>query len=267
MATYHLLGRTGLRVSPLALGVMTFGQDDWGADEDTSRTILTRYLESGGNFVDTANIYAGGRSEELTGKFIEETGSRDRVVLATKFANATEPGNPNAFGNGRKNIMTSLDNSLRLLRTDYIDLYWMHIWDLVTPIEEVLSTLDALVRGGKVRAIGLSNVPAWYAAQAQTLAHARGWEPIAALQMEYSLVEREIEREHVSAALHLDMGIVCPASTSATDRTSPGRVGSTPRHTARCATSPVVGPTRTGRPWTRCRRSRPRWIARPHRSR
>lgn len=211
MRRYHLLGRTGLRVSPLALGTMTFGQDGWGSDKDTARAVFDRYLEAGGNFVDTANGYADGRSETLVGAFLAESGTRDRVVLATKF---THPGHhdgkgqPNTSGNGRKNILSSLEGSLRRLRTDHVDLYWMHAWDLVTPVEEVMSTLDTLVRSGKVRAVGLSNVPAWYAAKAQTLANGRGWEPVAALQMEYSLIQREIEREHVPAVLDLGMGVV-----------------------------------------------------------
>jgi aryl-alcohol dehydrogenase-like predicted oxidoreductase len=208
MTTYHLLGTTGLRVSPLALGTMTFGQPDWGTDEDASRRIFSRYLDSGGNFVDTANVYAQGRSEELVGRFVRETGTRDHVVLATKFAQTTQAGNPNSFGNGRKNIIAALDASLRRLGTDYVDVYWMHIWDTLTPTEETMSTLDSLVRAGKVRAIGLSNVPAWYATKAQALAWSHGWEPVAALQMEYSLVERAIEREHLPAALDLGIGVV-----------------------------------------------------------
>ncbi|ONK14209.1 aldo/keto reductase [Streptomyces sp. MP131-18] len=205
---YRLLGRTGLRVSPLALGTMTFGQDGWGTDEETARVIFRHYLESGGNFVDTANGYADGRSEELLGTFIKEAGCRERIVLATKFTGPTEPGNPNATGNGRKNLLNSLDASLRRLRTDYLDLYWMHLWDTVTPVEEVMATFDAVVRSGKVRAVGLSDVPAWYLTKAQLLAAGRGWEPVAALQLEYSLVERHIEREHVPAAADLGMGIV-----------------------------------------------------------
>lgn len=208
MTTYHLLGRTGLRVSRLGLGAMTFGQDGWGADETTARELFAEYLASGGNFVDTANGYAQGRSEEIVGKLIAETGSRDRVVLSTKFTVPSEPGNPNALGNGRKNMLASLDASLRRLGTDYVDLYWMHLWDTVTPAEEVMSTFDALVRSGKVRAIGLSDVPAWYAAKAQVLARANGWEPVAALQLEYSLVQRGIELEHLPAAADLGLGLV-----------------------------------------------------------
>lgn len=208
LTRYHLLGRGGLRVSPLALGTMTFGQDGWGTDEATAREIFRRYVDAGGNFVDTANVYAQGRSEEQLGTFISETGERERLVVATKFSGPTTPGDPNAFGNGRKNIIAALDASLKRLRTEYVDLYWLHMWDTVTPVEEVMATFDALVRSGKVRAIGLSDVPAWYAARAQTLAQARGWEPVAALQLEYSLAARQIEREHVPAAFELGMGVV-----------------------------------------------------------
>jgi aryl-alcohol dehydrogenase-like predicted oxidoreductase len=213
LAHYHLLGRTGLRVSPLGLGTMTFGpstfgSQNWGADEDASRSIFNAYLDSGGNFVDTASVYTSGRSEELLGQFIRETSSRERLVLATKFSGPSEHANPNAIGNGRKHMLASLDTSLRRLQTDYVDLYWMHFWDTFTPVEEVMSTFDALVRSGKVRSVGLSDVPAWYAAKAQMLATARGWEPVAALQLEYSLVERSIEREHIPAALDLGMGII-----------------------------------------------------------
>lgn len=204
----RLLGRTGLRVSPIALGTLTFGEGGWHADMDTARTVYSRYLETGGNFIDTAVNYAGGRSEEMLGTLIEETGTRDQVVLATKFGFPARRAGPNSAGNGRKNILASIDTSLRRLRTDFIDLYWLHLWDRVTPVEEVMSTLDALVRAGKVRAIGLSNTPAWYAAKAQTIAVARGWEPVAALQLEYSLAERAIEREHVPAALDLGMSLV-----------------------------------------------------------
>jgi aryl-alcohol dehydrogenase-like predicted oxidoreductase len=205
---YRLLGRTGLRVSPIALGTLTFGGGGWHADEDTARSVFLRYLEAGGNFLDTAVNYAGGRGEQLLGTLVTETGTRDQVVIATKFSVATRPGDPNSGGNGRKNILASLDTSLRRLQTDFVDLYWLHMWDGLTPVEEVMSTLDTLVRSGKVRAIGLSNTPAWYAAKAQLTARARGWEPVAALQLEYSLAERAIEREHVPAALDLGIGVI-----------------------------------------------------------
>jgi aryl-alcohol dehydrogenase-like predicted oxidoreductase len=205
---YRLLGCTGLRVSPLALGALTFGDGGWHAGEDTARAVFLRYLEEGGNFVDTAINYAGGRSEELLGAFMAQSGTREGLVVGTKFTVATRPGDPNSAGNGRKNILASLETSLRRLRTDYVDVYWLHMWDAMTPVEEVMSTLDALVRAGKVRAIGLSNVPAWYAVKAHLIARQHGWEPVAALQLEYSLAERAIEHEHVPMASDLGLGIV-----------------------------------------------------------
>ncbi|MBD3297448.1 MAG: aldo/keto reductase [candidate division Zixibacteria bacterium] len=212
LANYYLLGNSGLRVSPLCLGTMTFGNPTgWGSEEDVARAVFERYLDAGGNFIDTADAYTGGQSEELLGTFIRETNSRDRIVLATKFTFNFNEGNPNTGGNSRKNIMRAVDASLKRLQTDYIDLYWLHVWDGVTPIDEVMSTLDTLVRQGKIRHIGLSDIPAWYLARAQTMAEWRGYEPICALQLEYSLVERNIEREHIPAAIELGMG-VCPWS-------------------------------------------------------
>lgn len=206
---YVMLGRSGLRVSPLCLGTMTFGTDwGWGADETEARRLFERYLDLGGNFVDTADGYTGGNSERWLGKMIRERTARDRVVLATKFTFSGEPGNPNAGGNGRKNIYRALDASLRRLETDYIDLYWVHCWDMLTPVEEVASTLTDLVRAGKIRNVGLSDVPAWYAARYQTLAEKNGWERVAALQLEYSLVERSGEREHIPMAQELGMAVL-----------------------------------------------------------
>ena len=212
MTDYVTLGRSGLRVSPFCLGTMTFGTEwGWGNDASTAATILDGYLATGGNFLDTADGYTNGRSETLLGSMIAERRIRDRVVLATKFTFNAEPGNPNAGGNGRKNIYRALEGSLRRLRTDWVDLYWLHAWDTVTPVEEVVATLTDLVRAGKIRHYGFSDVPAWYAARAQTLAQLQGREPAIALQLEYSLVERTIEREHVEAAAELGMG-VCPWS-------------------------------------------------------
>lgn len=205
---YYTLGRSGLRVSRLALGTMTFGDDwGWGASEDTARAMFDRYLDAGGNFVDTADLYTEGTSETMLGKFIEETGTRDRVVLATKFSYNAQPGNPNAGGNGRKNILRAVEGSLRRLCTDYIDLYLLHTWDRVTPAEEVLRTLDDLVRAGKIRYAGLSDVPAWYAARIQTLAQAHHLQPLVNLQLQYSLAERNIEREYAPLAQELGYGI------------------------------------------------------------
>src|SRR6266404_612413 len=209
---YVTLGRSGLRVSPLCLGTMTFGNEwGWGSEEQTARAVFDRYIDGGGNFIDTADLYTEGHSEELVGKFIGERGLRDRVVLATKFTFNAEPGNPNAGGNGRKNIYRALEASLRRLQTDYIDLYWLHAWDTMTPVEEVISTLNDLVRAGKIRHYGFSDVPAWYATRAFSLAERNGAERLIALQLEYSLIERTIEREHIPAAQELGMG-VCPWS-------------------------------------------------------
>lgn len=206
---YFTLGRSGLRVSRLALGAMTFGTEwGWGADEETARQLFNTYIDSGGNFIDTADLYTNGTSETWIGKFVAERSLRDRVVIATKFSYNAEPGNPNAGGNGRKNMLRAVEGSLKRLGTDYIDLYILHTWDQITPAEEVMRTLDDLVCSGKVRHIGLSDTPAWYAARAQTLAEWRGYEPISTLQLEYSLVERNIEREFVPLGLELGMRVM-----------------------------------------------------------
>src|SRR5664279_4073367 len=208
---YVTLGRSGLRVSPLSLGTMTFGNDRWGSDDAESRRIFDRYVEHGGNVLDCADVYSGGKSEEILGRFVADSGLRDRLVVASKFTFNPQEGNPNSGGNGRKNIYRALESSLRRLKMDYLDLYWLHVWDTVTPVEEVVDTLSTLVREGKIRYYGLSDVPAWYAARGQTLAECLGKVPIVALQLEYSLVERTIEREHIPAARELGMGI-CPWS-------------------------------------------------------
>jgi len=206
--SYRTLGTTGLRVSPLALGAMNFDDGTWGSAPETSFDILDHYLDAGGNFIDTANQYNAGKSEETLGSyFAQRSGRRDRVVLATKFGGTLHPTDPNAGGAGRKAIYSQLDESLRRLKTDYIDLYWMHQWDRHTPIEETLSTLDALVRAGKIRAIGVSNVPAWWIGQAVGLSGVRGWESIAALQVEYSLLARTPEGEQFGAARALGLGV------------------------------------------------------------
>lgn len=209
---YTTLGRSGLLVSPLCLGTMTFGTEwGWGSEEATSQAIFDRYLEAGGNFIDTADGYTGGRSEEMLGKFIANRGARDKVVLATKFTFSADAANPNAGGNGRKNIHRALEGSLRRLNTDYIDLYWLHAWDAITPVEEVVATLSDLVRQGKILHYGFSDTPAWYVARAYTLAEKEGKDRLIALQLEYSLVERNIEREHIPVARELGLGI-CPWS-------------------------------------------------------
>jgi len=191
---------------------MTFGTD-WGigSDQTTARTIFQRYLDAGGNFFDTADGYTNGKSEEMLGQFMVDAKNRDSCVVATKYTFNRRPGDPNAGGNSRKRMMEAVEGSLKRLKTDYIDLYWLHAWDALTPEEEVMSAFDTLVRQGKVRYIGLSDTPAWYVASCQRLAHWRGWEPLCSLQLEYSLVERSIEREHIPAARHFGLG-VCPWS-------------------------------------------------------
>ncbi|MGI5128070.1 aldo/keto reductase [Pseudonocardia sp. CA-107938] len=205
--TYRLLGRSGLRVSPLALGTMTFGTDwGWGSDLDESRRILDTYLDRGGNFVDTANVYTGGSSERFIGDLT--AGRRDRLVIATKFSGITRPGDPNSGGNHRKSIIGSVEQSLRRFDSDYIDLLYLHAWDFTTPVEEIMRALDDLVRAGKVLYLGISNTPAWQVARMQTVADLRGWSPLVALQIEYNLAERTVERDLVPMARELGLGVV-----------------------------------------------------------
>jgi len=208
LATYSLLGRSGLRVSPICLGAMTFGTDwGWGAPRDTVFAMLDRYVAAGGNFVDTADIYTNGASETLIGEWFRERQNRDAIVLATKYTLGSRPGDPNSGGNARRALRTSLERSLKRLGTDYVDLFWMHAWDTLTPVEEVVRAMDEVVAAGLVRYVGLSDTPAWYAARAWTLADERDREKICALQLEYSLVERNIEREHVPLALELGLAV------------------------------------------------------------
>lgn len=204
---YRLLGRSGLRVSPLCLGAMTFGKDwGWGSDRETSYAIYREYLDRGGNFIDTANFYTNGTSESLLGEFMGT--DRDAVVLATKFTLNTRPGDPNAGGNHRKSIAQSVEASLRRLRTDYIDLYWLHAWDFTTPVEEILRALDDLVRAGKVLYLAISDVPAWKISQLNTVADLRGWTRFTALQVDYSLVQRESERDLIPMAEELGLAVL-----------------------------------------------------------
>jgi aryl-alcohol dehydrogenase-like predicted oxidoreductase len=208
--SYITLGRSGLRVSPLTLGTMTFGEDwGWGASPESCAAILAEYLDRGGNVVDTANIYTNGHSEKIVGDyFAARPGLRERVVLSTKFFANLHPGDPNGGGGGRKALIAQLEESLRRLQTDYVDLYWLHNWDRGAPIEETLRALDDLVAAGKVRYVGLSDVPAWVVAQAQTIARFRGWAPVAALQLEYSLLERTPEGELLPMAADLGVGVL-----------------------------------------------------------
>ena len=205
---YVTLGRSGLRVSPFALGAMTFGEDPGGAgcSVEESEKILATYLDHGGNFIDTANFYTNGHSEKILGDFFAaHPGRREHVVLASKFFTNLFPGDPNGGGAGRTSIIAQLHETLRRLRTDHLDLYWLHNWDRHTPIEETMRTLDDLVRAGKIRYLGFSNTPAWLTAQAQTTALLKDWTPLIALQVEYSLLARTVEGE--LAPLALDQGI------------------------------------------------------------
>ncbi|TRV49706.1 MAG: aldo/keto reductase [Microcystis panniformis Mp_MB_F_20051200_S9] len=203
---YKLLGNSGLRVSELCLGTMTFGENwGWGSDKEESRAVFRAFAEAGGNFLDTANIYTNGTSETLVGEFVK--GDREKWVIATKYSLNTRPGDVNACGNHRKNLFQAVEASLKRLGTDYIDLLWLHIWDSLTPMEEVMRAFDDLVRMGKVLYIGISDSPAWIVSQANTLATLRGWTPFMGLQIEYSLKERTPERELLPMAQALNIGV------------------------------------------------------------
>ncbi|MEP6778408.1 MAG: aldo/keto reductase [Gemmatimonadaceae bacterium] len=207
LSDYRTLGRSGLAVSPLALGTMTFGTARWGSGEDDSRAVFNAYIDAGGNFVDTADVYAGGRSEEMLGRFVAERSLRDQVVLATKAGFSAGRGAHNG-GNSRKHIYTALDNSLRRLQTDHVDLFIVHVWDGVTPAQDLLETMVSLVRAGKIRYWGMSNSPAWYCAKLATLAAAYNLPGPIALQYFYSLVNRDIEDEHIPLATDFGLGIL-----------------------------------------------------------
>ncbi|MEU0469060.1 aldo/keto reductase [Amycolatopsis sp. NPDC006131] len=205
--TYRLLGRSGLRVSPLALGTATFGTEwGWGTEPDDARKLFDTYVERGGNFIDTANTYTDGSSERLLGEFTR--GNREGLVLATKYTTLSRPGDPNSGGPHRKSMFTSVETSLRRLNTDYLDLLYLHVWDDTTPVEEVLRGMDDLVRQGKVLHVAMSNVPAWQVSRMQAIADLRGWSPLVALQIEYSLVERTGERDLIPMARELGLGVV-----------------------------------------------------------
>ncbi|MBD2346569.1 aldo/keto reductase [Anabaena subtropica] len=207
---YKLLGKSGLRVSEICLGTMTFGEDwGWGASKDESQKIFDTFVEAGGNFIDTANGYTDGSSEKIVGELIAP--DRERFVVATKYSFPLRmndhKSDPNASGNHRKNLIQSLEGSLKRLNTDYIDLFWVHAWDFTTPVEEVMRSLDDVVRQGKVLYIGISDTPAWIIAQANTIAQYQGWTQFVALQVEYSLIQRTPERELLPLAKAFDLAV------------------------------------------------------------
>jgi len=203
---YKLFGKSGLRVSELALGTMTFGEEwGWGSSKDESKKIFDAYINAGGNFIDTANRYTEGTSEKFVGEFIAS--EREHFVLATKFTLQMKMNDPNYSGNHKKNMVQALDASLKRLKTDYIDLYWLHAWDFTTPVEEVMRSLDDLVRAGKILYIGISDTPAWIVSQSNTLADLRGWTRFTGLQIKYSLLERTVERELLPMARSLDVAV------------------------------------------------------------
>jgi aryl-alcohol dehydrogenase-like predicted oxidoreductase len=201
-----LFGRTGLRVSALCLGAMTFGEARaWGADKSESRAVFERFAERGGNFVDTANNYMNGASEEFIGEFV--AGRREQFVLGTKYSLTLHPDDPNGGGNHRKSLVQNLEASLRRLRTDYVDVYWLHAWDFSTPVEEIMRALDDVVRAGKVLYLGISDTPAWIVAWANAIARQRGWTEFSGLQPEYSLAQRDAERDLLPMARAFEMTV------------------------------------------------------------
>ncbi len=203
---YKLLGRSGLRVSQLCLGAMSMGEEwGFGANEEDSYKVFKAFTDNGGNFIDTANRYTEGTSEKYIGKFI--AGMRNSTVLATKYTLYTERGNPNDGGNHKKNMIQSLEGSLKRLNTDYVDVLYLHAWDFTTSVEEVLRGLDDLVRAGKVLYIAISDTPAWIISKANTIADFRGWSPFVAVQLEYSLITRDAERELIPMAKELDLAV------------------------------------------------------------
>lgn len=271
---YRLFGNTGLRVSELFLGAMTFGDPDTvGTSADESRRIVDAYEDAGGNVIDTAVNYRGGASEEILGPILR--GRRDRFVLATKYTLSRDGGDPNAAGNHRKNLRLSLETSLRRLGTDYIDVYWVHIWDRDTPVEETMRALDDAVRAGKVLYVGISDAPAWVVARANTLAEWRGWTQFAGLQVPYNLLNRDVERELLPMADDLGMSVAAwgplasgvlsgkftrpgGVAAGAGTRVDPGSLGERDHAAARAVQEVAdeigASPSQVAIAWTRARR-------------
>jgi aryl-alcohol dehydrogenase-like predicted oxidoreductase len=208
LTDYRLLGRSGLRVSPLSLGTMTFGlpPGGWGSTDAEAKAMVDLYLERGGNFLDTANFYGQGGSERVLAPMLK--GRRDSIVVATKYSLVMRPGDPNACGNQRKNMVRAVEDSLKRLETDYIDLFYLHMWDGLTPVDEILRAFDDLVRMGKIVHVGLSDTPAWQASRMQAIAELRGWAPIVAMQLPYNLAQRTVERELMPMAREMGMGVL-----------------------------------------------------------
>lgn len=203
---YRLLGRSGLRVSPLTLGTMNFeAGGTWSCAEEDAARIIDVFLERGGNFIDTANFYGRGAAEALLGRLL--TARRQHLVISTKYSLTMHPGDPNAAGNHRKSMVQAVEDSLRRLQTDYIDLLYLHMWDARTPVEEILRAFDDLVRQGKILYAGISDTPAWQVARMQVIAELRGWSPLIALQIPYSLAERTVEREFLPMAAEMGLGV------------------------------------------------------------
>ncbi len=214
MLRYRLLGRSGLRVSEICLGTMSFGQQwGFGADKETSLKVLDAYAEHGGNFLDTANVYHGGETEEIVGAWLQ--GRRDQTVLATKYTISMDHNDPNASGNHRKNLQLAVEASLKRLNTDYIDLLWVHAWDQHTPFEETMRALDDIVRSGKALYVGVSDTPAWVVSASNVLAELRGWSSFVGLQIEYSLIERTVERELLPMAEQFELSVLAWAPLGA----------------------------------------------------
>jgi aryl-alcohol dehydrogenase-like predicted oxidoreductase len=264
---YRLFGNTGLRVAELFLGTMAYGDPNGGVSEQDARRVLDRYADAGGNVVDTANFYGDGHSESVVGSLL--AGRRDRFVLGTKYTVTRDPTDPNAAGNHRKNLVRSLEESLRRLRTDYVDVYWVHMWDRHTPVAETVRALDDAVRAGKIRYVGISDAPAWVVAQANTLADWRGWTPFAGVQAPYSLLRRDAERELLPMAESLGLTVAAwgplahgalaappdgaaPAvvtvlhEAAAELGTSPARVALAWTRTRSAAVHPITGPRTVG---------------------
>ncbi len=228
---YVTLGRSGLRVSPLCLGAMTFGEDlGWGSSVEESQKIIDRFIELGGNFIDTANFYTKSHSEKIIGDHIgRHPARRDRLVIATKFSGSLYPGDPNGGGSGRKSIIAACENSLRRLQTDYIDLYWLHNWDVHTPMEETMAALETLVQSGKVRYLGVSDTPAWKIVEANMIARFRGWSAFIGLQIEYSLLQRTVQSRSLVPMWRRKFGLgLTPGRRSRAGRSAASTTAATP---------------------------------------